>query len=468
VRYTSRVRRTAAVCISAIGLTAACGGAPPPQPNLLLITIDTLRADYLSCYGDPTGVGARTCALFEDGLRYRWAFSTAPTTSPSIASLLTSRYPGHHGVTQSLRSYLDDSDTTVAETLRNAGYTTAAFVSNPVLDRRRNLGQGFEIYDQRTTRRERNRPGYVEREAAATTDAALAWARAARREPWFLWVHFQDPHGPYESPDATARSDPAGAARLPVLDDDSGRNGIPAYQVLPGLFTPPAYERRYRDEIAYMDPHVARLVEGLDALGRRPAVLLTADHGEAFGEDGYWFAHGHSVGLDQIRVPLLFRPPVPAPGAGTVIDTPVSLLDVAPSLLHLAGIETPSTYQGRRLPLDAKPPRRAAPIFSEHGEGIAVIQGRHFYSRARVPDVGIDAPDAAPGDPLLAPRTAELPRADVALPGYQPLRAEDPMRALDAAVDEHLQQEVGHAGRRHEGVPEELRARARALGYSED
>jgi hypothetical protein len=157
-----------------------------------------------------------------------------------------------------------------------------------------------------------------------------------------------------------------------------------------------------------------------------------------------------------------------------VIDTPVSLLDVAPSLLHLAGIEAPGTYQGQRLPLDAKPPRRTAPIFSEHGDGIAVIQGRHFYSRARVPDAGIDAPGAAPGDPLLAPRTAELPRADGALPGYQPLRgndpvrAEDPVRALDAAVDEHLQQEAGHAGPRLDDVPEELRARARALGYSED
>jgi arylsulfatase A-like enzyme len=465
VRYTCAVRRVLAVCVGAVGVVAGCGGAPGPPPNLLLITIDTLRADRLACYGGPADSGARICALFEDGIRYRWAFSTAPSTAPAIASLLTSRYPADHRVTQSMGTSLGRGERTVAEILRGAGYATAAFVSNPVLDARRELGRGFEVYDQQMTRRERNRPHYVEREAAATTDAALAWARTARREPWFVWVHFQDPHGPYDPPDAPARADPPDVARLPVLDDLTGRGGIPAYQVLPGLFTPQAYARRYLDEIAYLDAHVERLVADLDALGRRPAILLGADHGEAFGEDGYWFAHGHSVGLDQIRVPLMFRPA--RPGAGAVVDIPVSLLDVSPTLLHLAGVEVPRAFEGRRLPLGASAPARAAPIFAEHERGVAAIQGRHFYSRGRFASAAERRGDSAADDPRFAPRRAELAGDDDALPDYRPAGAGDAPRELESALVEFVDRTRGRSAARAAPVSDEVRARVRALGYDE-
>jgi arylsulfatase A-like enzyme len=465
VRYTCAVRRVVAVCVGAIGLVAGCGGSPRLPPNLLLITIDTLRADRLTCYAGPAGAGARICALFEHGIRYRWAFATAPSTAPSIVSLLTSRYPADHGVTQSMATSLG-SHRTIAEHLRAAGYTTAAFVSNPVLDSRRKLARGFEVYDQQMTRRERNRPDYVEREAAATTDAVLAWAQTERREPWFVWVHFQDPHGPYDAPGAPAREDPPGVARLPVLDDLSGRDGIPAYQALPGLFTPQAYESRYLDEIAYLDVHVERLVAGLDALGRRSALLLAADHGEAFGEDGYWFAHGHSVGLDQIRVPLLFRPA--RPGAGAVVDTPVSLLDVSPTLMDLAGLEIPSAFRGRPLPRANSDPERAAPIFAEHEQGVAAIHGRHFYARARFAAGAANRPDAAPDDRRFAPRSAELAGDDGALPDYRAIRAGDPAPALENALADFVERMRGRSAPQSAPVSDEVRARMRALGYEEE
>jgi arylsulfatase len=373
------VRRCSLALTSAALLLGCSLG--DPAPNLLLISVDTLRADRLVCYGGSAGAGL--CGLFEEGTRYRWAFSSAASTSPSVATLLTSRNPAEHGVVQSMQSRLADDAVTVAEALRDSGYTTAAFVSNPLLARRRHFDRGFEVYDDHMTRRERNRRHLTERDAAATTDAALVWARLSAREPWFLWIHYQDPHGPYEPPGAAPGRDPTNASRLRVLEDPSGRGGIPDYQALPGLFTLPGYEARYRAEIGHLDGHLVRLVRALDAKGRPPVVLLTADHGEAFGEDGYYFAHGHSLGLEQIRVPLLVRGA--RPGPPRVIDEPVSGIDVAPTLLSLAGVASPASFRGR--PLLGKRAAAATAemrtLRAEHPHYTAEIRGSRYRSRAR-------------------------------------------------------------------------------------
>lgn len=421
LRYTGPVRRTALAAI-AVASGIACS-AGDDAPNLLLISVDTLRADRLVCYGGDAGAGL--CGVFANGTRYRWAFSAAPTTSPSIATLLTSRPPSDHGVVNTMRSSLPDAAETVAETLRDVGYATAAVVSNPLLAKRRRFDQGFAVYDDHMTRRERNRRRLTERDAAATTDAALAWADRDDREPWFLWVHYQDPHGPYDPPDSALPRDPAGAEPLPVLDDPSGRGGIPDYQVLPGVFTRPGYAAGYRAELEHLDRHLVRLVAGLDARGRPPAILLTADHGEAFGEDGYYFAHGHSLGLDQIRVPLLVRGVRPVP-AGSVVDTAVGGADVAPTLLALAGVAIPESHAGRVLPGVTTPESTSAGerrVRAEHARYTAEIQDARYRARAR----GVDAelPDreahlgphdalpryrAATPSPDIAPRRATMPR----------------------------------------------------------
>jgi len=369
----------------ALGLAAAlagCGPAAPARPNLVLLTVDTLRPDRLACYGGDDRVGTGICGLASRGVRFTWALSAAPSTAPSVASILTSLPPSAHGVAQRASTVLAPRQTSVAELLAAAGYRTAAFVCNPVLRRERGLAQGFEIYDQRMTRRERNRPALRERSAEDATDAALAWARVAR-PPWFLWVHYQDPHGPYDPPGTAPGPEVPGAAPLPLLRDNSGYRGIPAYQALPGLRSAAAYARQYRAEIRYLDLHLARLVAGLDGLGRPPFVLLTADHGEAFGEDGYYFAHGHSVGLDQIRVPLLVRPI--APGAPRAVSVPVSTLDVAPTLLAAAGLAVPAAFWGQALPLDGAGARdpRVRPILSEHRFRAAVVLGRRYFARDR-------------------------------------------------------------------------------------
>jgi arylsulfatase A-like enzyme len=445
-----------------------CTREPAGPPNLLLLTVDTLRADRLACYGGDPDVGREICALAEGGKRFDWAIATAPYTAPSIASALTSQYPGYHGVGQSAVSYLRKETLTVAELLSTAGYGTAAFVSNPVLDRGRNFDQGFEVYDQRMTRQERNRPGYTERDAEATADATLAWARVAAHRPWFIWVHFQDPHGPYEPPDSpAARDDPKGT-RLEVQEDHSGLGGIPAYQALPGLFTTGAYERRYLDEIRYLDAHVKRLVEGLDALGDPPAVLLTADHGEAFGEDGYYFVHGHSVGLDQIRIPLLWRPPRPAPAAAET--APVSLVDVAPTLLHLAGVEIPAEFQGRPLPLAGtgrRPEQAQRPIFSEHSHRAAVIVGDVYYARDRRP-IGPGERDRISGGPILPiPRRTARLSAQTPLPAYASAEAKGSSESLEAELAGFLDATRDRRGATRSELPDGAQEHLRALGYLE-
>lgn len=444
---------------------AGAGCSRELPPNLLLISVDTLRPDRLACYGGPPNSGTGLCEIFRDGTRYAWAFTPAPYTAPAVASLLTSLYPAYHGVTQAAVSYLGADEQTVAELLEAAGYTTAAFVSNPVLDRARNFGQGFAIYDQRMTRRERNRRNYAERDAVATTDAVLAWAEAELAEPWFLWVHYQDPHGPYEPPGAAPGADPPGEPQLPVLSNQSGRAGIPAYQAIPGLHTLSAYERRYRDEIAWLDPQIRRLVAGLDAKARRPAILLTADHGEAFGEDGYYFAHGHSLGLDQIRVPLLYRP---ARGqAPARVETPVSLIDVAPTLLSLAGVAIPEAFQGRVLTGIGAPDAPAREIFAEHGRQAAVVASGRFYSRDRLAEEAGRALDLGQELPWLPARTATI-GSDGPNPAYRPADVAGSDADLEALLAGFLERTRDRQGLVHEEVDAELRARMQALGYVEE
>jgi arylsulfatase A-like enzyme len=403
-------------------------------------------------------VGRAVCALGDGGVRYAWAFASAPSTPPSIASLLTSQLPRDHGVSELASAQLADGATTVADALQGAGYATAAFVANPVLARGRGFEQGFAVYDDQMRRRERNRP-VLEREARELTDAALAWVRVAK-SPFFLWIHYQDPHGPYEPPDATPARDAPGAPVLPALPDHSGWKGIPAYQVLGDARAPATYETRYADEIRFLDGELARLVAALDARPARPAIALTADHGEAFGEDDFWFAHGHSLAIDQIRIPLLWRPAQPT--KARVVAMPVSNLDVAPTLLAAAGVEAPASFEG--VAFDARErAARPAPIFAEHRLRIAVVLGEHYYARDREPFTE-PVPEPVSGGyvPPLPARSAGLAK-DGHFAGYA---REKP--ALDALVAAFLARPPAAApAAPARELDDATREALRALGYLE-
>ena len=146
-------------------MSLSCESERHQQPNILLITVDTLRADPLACYGGAAGLGENICSLGRHGTRYAWALSPAPSTAPAIASILTSRYPSYHGVTQFFGTQLAIGGSTLAESFRQAGYATAAIISNPVLAPSRLLDRGFDHYDSQMNREEPNRPGLWERDA---------------------------------------------------------------------------------------------------------------------------------------------------------------------------------------------------------------------------------------------------------------------------------------------------------------
>jgi arylsulfatase A-like enzyme len=355
----SPVRLALALVIGVV----ACGPAKPP--SVVLISVDTLRADALSAYGGRVGTPAFD-RLAAQGVLFEHAFAPTPATAPSHATLFTGQEVQRHGVLRNGES-LPETATTLAEVFREHGYQTAGFVSSFVLDPRFGWGQGFGHFDAAlpeggaTMGKQKPYPGAFwaaqrfggfDRRATSTTSAAISWL-AKTPEPFFLFVHYFDPHAPYVPPGIFA--DRSAAVRFPL--DGRSVEGV-APEKLEHLV------RQYHGEVLYVDDALAAL---LDAVERRTQdkalVVLTADHGEALGQHR-WLEHATNLYDEQIHVPLLVRWPGEVP-AGRRIATPVGLVDVAPTVLALAGIESLATRDGRSLAAairgDAEPSPR--PIF---------------------------------------------------------------------------------------------------------
>ncbi len=334
-------------------LLASCS-APEPR-HLLLLTVDTLRADRLGAYGSDLGLSPQLDRLAGEGVRFESAFAPAPQTLPSRSALLTGRHPEAIGVDRNW-AVLPAQVPTLAEALLAGGFRTGAVVSNSVLWRPAGLSRGFERYDDRQLQREAVRD-MPERVATATTDAALEMAGwlLGRGDRIFLWVHYQDPHGPYTPPEGyrerfleRERSEPDGRRRLPRLREQHGLGGIPHYQGLGDEDEVAWYRAGYHGEIRYLDDEIGRLLEGLAALGLDEDLVIafTADHGEGLGEDGYWFAHGEYLNDASVRIPLVLRVPGRPPGVRSDV---ASLLDLAPTLGALLLDEVPGDLPGRDL-----------------------------------------------------------------------------------------------------------------------
>ena len=255
------------------------------RPSILLVTLDTTRADV---------IGVNTPAFHsvaQRGRTFRWAYATVPQTLPSHASMLSGLYPAGHGVHENARS-LAANIPLVSERLKEAGYQTAAFVSSFSIARRFGLARGFDVYDDAFA------AGAVERNAKETTDRALTWLESASSQPRFLWVHYFDPHAPY---------------------------------------APPAPFRGYRGEVEFMDSQLARLLAAFDG-----AIILVSDHGEGLGDHGE-SQHGYLVYQPTMHVPMA----IAGPGvtAGT-IDAPVSTRRVFHTILDFAGLATDHSLRG--------------------------------------------------------------------------------------------------------------------------
>lgn len=309
---------------------AAAAAAGPAKPNILLITVDTLRADRLGCYGSRTVRTPAIDALAVRGALFTRAFAHTPSTLPSHADILLGLTPNAHGVHDNSNFIVRGEFLTLAEWLKAQGYSTGAFVGAFPLDSRFGLVQGFDVYDDNYGTQGPTDMVFVERKADVVVSAALNWLKG-RAGPWFLWVHVFDPHQPYDPPEP---------------------------------FKTPYQGHPYEGEIAYVDLALGKLLVFLEELKiqDRTAVILTADHGESLGEHGE-STHGYFAYNATLHVPLILA----VPGAKAArIDANASHVDIFPTVCELVGGKAPAGLQGRSLlPLVAGKGRPDKPIYFE-------------------------------------------------------------------------------------------------------
>jgi len=433
------------------GALAGCGPSAPPRA-VVLVTCDTLRADRLGCYGCPRATSPNLDALAREARVYEAAWSTAPLTGPALSALLTGRMPEELSLSDN-RNVLDGAATTLAERLSAVGVDTGAVVSNWVLRKRAELPeagvqQGFAAFDDRMTAREPSRPDLKERLAPDTTDAALAWldARDASR-PFFLWVHYQDPHGPYTPPPECLETPaPTDEPALAVGPDEKGRGALPRYQVVDDERRPAVYRARYEAEIRFFDRELGRLLDGLRARGVLASALLvfTADHGESLGERGYWFSHGQHLHRELVQVPLLVRAPGGAPGR---VTQAASHLDLFPTVLSFFGLE-PGETRGLDLLSSGLPAERVVPQFLRGAWSASGAHERVLFENGalRLYDLTSDPReerDLAAERPARARELAAAHHAFATSPALTPLAAAQP--AHDAQAESELDA-LGYGG----------------------
>lgn len=380
-------------------LGGACAREAPEPPNLVLVTVDTLRADHLGFAGYARDTSPNLDALAREGVWFQRCYAPSATTGASHASLFTSLPPTRHGVFANRQRF--PKLPTLMSALAQRGYATAGFVSSVVLGRKSGLQDHFDHFDDALGAPEANRQMRYERTAEATIAATLEYLKTRPDgRPFCVWIHLIDPHGPYSAPadadryvgDAQASAD---ATQLPLGRGDWVRGEIPAYQILDGRRDAAFYVARYDAEIRYADAALGRLFAGLAELGLyEPTVIaVTADHGETLVEAGHqrYFSHGAVAYEEAVHIPLVIRE---ARGEqrlrALATDGFVSSMDLAPTLLALLGVANPSGFEGRNL-LQADL-RKEVSVFSlgaygsptlerEVGTQFSVRRGRWRYLR---------------------------------------------------------------------------------------
>lgn len=304
--------RNSFVILATAAMFASCGGAPEIH-NVVLISLDTCRADALGCYGGDAGATPNLDAFAARGVLFETAISPVPITMPAHSSLFTGLIPAHHGVRDNLHHRLDTRQLTLAEMLAGRVTAAAGFVSARVLDRRFGISQGFDSWDDELVATRRSLFG-AERRGGETVDRAIDWLESHAGESFLLFVHLYDPHEPYEPPEPYA-----------------------------SRFA----ENPYLGEVAYADAEVGRLLEALRSLDMEEttAVVVVGDHGELLGEHGE-LTHTYFVYRNAVRVPLIMR--IPGIAGGRRVAGTVGLVDVTPTLCGLLGVP-PAETDGRDL-----------------------------------------------------------------------------------------------------------------------
>ncbi len=292
------------------------------NPNVILITLDTTRADHIGCYGSPGAKTPRLDALAGKGILFEQAATSSPLTLPAHCSILTGMYPTYHNVRINGNTALSEEQTTIAEILSAKGYECGAFIGAFVLDGRWGLKQGFEHYDDQFDLKKYKHVdlGAIQRPGNQVMDAALSWLEGRKGKSFFAWIHLYDPHTPYEPPEP--------------YRSEFGPRG------LAGL---------YDGEIAFLDEQIGRCVDWLEnnGLNKNTILVLIGDHGEGLGSHGEG-THGYFIYDYAVHVPFIVVTPFERL-RGVRVSSQVRAVDVFPTLLELAGTEPAAQSQGRSL-----------------------------------------------------------------------------------------------------------------------
>jgi arylsulfatase A-like enzyme/cytochrome c-type biogenesis protein CcmH/NrfG len=336
-------------------LHAAAQTPAKPALNVVLITIDTLRADHVGCYGYKQIKTPNIDGLAADGVRFERAFAVVPVTLPSHTSMLTGTYPMLSGMHDFSGNKLSPAQPTLASVLKQAGYQTGAVIAAAVLDSRFGLNRGFDFYYDHFefSRLDEANLDQMQRPGNVVADVALNWLEKDwlekdwpsknSQKKFFLWMHLYDPHFPYQPHDPYSRE----------------------YAAQP-----------YDGEIAFADEQVGRLLRFLKEKGiyRNTVIVLCGDHGEGLGEHGEK-THGFFIYNATMHVPLIIR--MPENAAGRTVSDPVSLVDLMPTVLGAVGLEVPSQVQGRSLLPEIRDDRRR----EDQAERDRVLYGETFLPR---------------------------------------------------------------------------------------
>lgn len=310
----------ALVCVSE-AQKAAPKSTPHPlsRPNLLLVTIDTLRPDHLHCYGYDQIETPTIDSLAADGIRFEQAYTPIPITLPSHTVMLTGTYPMMSGMHDFSGNDLNPEQATLATVLRAQGYDTGAVIAAAVLDRRFGLNHGFDFYYDHFnfSRLAESNLDFMERPANDVIDQALKWLAKPRKAPFFLWVHLYDPHHPYNPP---------------------------------APFNETYKSHLYDGEIAFTDAQLGRLLGYLKQRGTysRTVIAVSGDHGEGLGEHGEK-THGFFIYNTTLHVPLIIKPSASIKFTNRVVKKDVSLVDLMPTLLGILNSPIPPKVQGKNL-----------------------------------------------------------------------------------------------------------------------
>ncbi|HZI94303.1 MAG TPA: sulfatase [Patescibacteria group bacterium] len=321
-----------------------------PARNVLFVVADTLRADHLSLYGYARATSPGLERYARQGAFFAGAITQKTKTSPSVASLLTGTYPHTHGIVN-CRTRLPNEVVTIAEALRERRFATHSIVANSNIGAAFNFNQGFESVDEIWSD-----PGQTD--ARGVTDHALKWLteRGATGDtrPFFLYVQYIDPHAPYAAPSPWTERfvDDSFYGRYSGIKVGLGGEAVGGIRPFVRLESRPTdvdyYVARYDAEIAYLDHHLERLLDGLKQLGleRDTLVIFTADHGEALSEHDVFFGHGGFTYEDTARVPLIITCPGRVP-PGRVVDSIVETAGLAPTVMQALGIPPPGSMELR-------------------------------------------------------------------------------------------------------------------------